>query len=165
MIPNGDKNGIWYPFTSIGETCGVFDAGSTVLTEVRLKKTKVLIVEEYEGIIQVFRRLLRTAPEIEIIWEARSNAEALMALETFKPDVILFNSPASWRQAMKSWRELRAQAPYTTLLVLMVPENPIQARQAKALGVTFLAQEEMVRTLVPTIRNLVESSSMERCSP
>ncbi|MBI3804964.1 MAG: hypothetical protein HY282_14510 [Nitrospirae bacterium] len=130
-----------------------------------MKKIKVLIVEEYEGIIQVFRRLLRTAPEIEIVWEARTSMEALMALEALRPDVILFNSPASWRQAMKTWKELKIQAPGTALLVLTGPENPIQVRQAKTLAVTFLAQEEMVRTLVPTIRNLIESSSMEKCSP
>ena len=79
-----------------------FRSNSAIYTGVPLKKIKVLIVEEYEGIIQVFRRLLRTAPEIEIVWEARNSMEALMALEALRPDVILFNSPASWRQAMNT---------------------------------------------------------------
>ncbi|NKE69366.1 response regulator transcription factor [Nitrospiraceae bacterium HYJII51-Mn-bac16s-1-B09] len=132
--------------------------------EVRLKKIKVLIVEEYEGIIQVFRRLLRTAPEIEIVWEARSEAEAIMALEMFKPDIILVNFASSGRQATKIWKEFKTQAPESRLLALTIPENPTLVRQAKTLGVTFLAKEEMVRTLVPTIRALIESS-MEKCSP
>jgi len=130
-----------------------------------LKKIKVLIVEEYEGIIQVFRRLLRTAPEIEIIWEARSEVEAMMALEMFKPDIILINASSSWKQAIKKWKEFKIQAPESRLLALTIPENPNQVRQAKALGVTFLAKEETVRALVPTIRHLVESSSMEKCTP
>lgn len=129
-----------------------------------MKKIKVLIVEEYEGIIQVFRRLLRTAPEIEIVWEARSEVEAIMALEMFKPDIILMNASSS-RQATKKWKEIRSQAPESRLLVLTIPENPNRIRQAKALGVTFLAKEETVRALVPTIRHLVESSSMEKCTP
>lgn len=119
-------------------------------------------MEEYEGIIQVFRRLLRTAPEIEILWEARSDVEAIMALERFKPDIILINF-SSGRQATKIWKEFRMQAPESRLLALTIPENSNQVRQAKALGVTFLAKEEMVRALIPTIRALVESS-MEKCS-
>jgi DNA-binding NarL/FixJ family response regulator len=130
-----------------------------------LKKIKVLLVEEYEGIIQVFRRLLRTAPEIDIIWEARSDVEAIMALEMFKPDIILINFVSSGKQATKIWKEFKTQAPKSRLVALTIPENPNLVRQGKTLGVTFLAKEEMVRTLVPTIRTLVESSSMEKCSP
>ncbi|MCG3114501.1 MAG: hypothetical protein LLH30_02355 [Candidatus Manganitrophus sp. SA1] len=129
-----------------------------------MKKIKVLIVEEYEGIIQVFRRLLRTAPDIEIVWEARSEVEAVMALEMLKPDIILVNFASSGRQATKIWKEFKMQAPESRLLALTIPENPNLIRQAKLLGVTFLAKEEMVRTLVPTIRTLIESS-MEKCSP
>ncbi len=129
-----------------------------------MKKIKVLIVEEYEGIIQVFRRLLRTAPDIEIVWEARSEVEAVMALEMLKPDIILVNFASSGRQATKIWKEFKMQAPESRLLALTIPENPNLLRQAKMLGVTFLAKEEMVRTLVPTIRTLIESS-MEKCSP
>ncbi|MCG3112203.1 MAG: hypothetical protein MCM46_10330 [Candidatus Manganitrophus sp. SB1] len=129
-----------------------------------MKKIKVLIVEEYEGIIQVFRRLLRTAPDIEIVWEARSEVEAVMALEMLKPDIILVNFASSGRHATKIWKEFKMQAPESRLLALTIPENPNLIRQAKMLGVTFLAKEEMVRTLVPTIRTLIESS-MEKCSP
>ena len=129
-----------------------------------MKKIKVLIVEEYEGIIQVFRRLLKTAPDIEIVWEARSEVEAVMALEMLKPDIILVNFASSGRQATKIWKEFKMQAPESRLLALTIPENPNLLRQAKMLGVTFLAKEEMVRTLVPTIRTLIESS-MEKCSP
>lgn len=130
-----------------------------------MKEIKVLIVEEYEGIIQVFRRLLRTAPEIQIVWEARSEVEAIMALELFKPDIILVNFASSGKQAMKIWKEFKAQAPESRLLALTIPENANFIRQGKTLGVTFLAKEEMVRTLVPTIRTLVEHTSMEKCSP
>lgn len=121
-----------------------------------MKKIKVLIVEEYEGIIQVFRRLLRTTPDIEIIWEARSEVEAILALEMFKPDIILINFASSGRQATKIWKEIKMQAPESRLVALTIPENPNLIRQAKMLGVTFLAKEEMVRTLVPTIRTLVD---------
>lgn len=130
-----------------------------------MKEIKVLIVEEYEGIIQVFRRLLRTAPEIQIVWEARSEVEAIMALEMFKPDIILVNFASSGKQATKIWKEFKAQAPESRLLALTIPENANFIRQGKTLGVTFLAKEEMVRTLVPTIRTLVEHTSMEKCSP
>lgn len=130
-----------------------------------MKKIRVLVVEEYEGIIQIFRRLLRTAPEIEIVWEARSEFEAMMALAMFKPDIILVNFASSGKQATKIWKEFKTQAPESRLLALTIHEDPSLVRQAKTLGVTFLAKEEMVRTLVPTIRTLVESSSMEKCSP
>lgn len=128
-----------------------------------MKKTKILIVEEYQGIVQVFRRLLRNAPEVEIVWEARSNLEALVALELCKPDMILMTSPPSWRQGIKIWKEFRAQAPECKLLALMPTEHALQVRQANGLGVAFLAKEEMVRFLVPTIRNLFEPK-LEKCS-
>jgi len=129
-----------------------------------LKKTKILIVEEYQGIIQVFRRLLRSAPEIEIIWEARSTMEAGVALELCQPDVILMTSPPSWRHGIRIWKEFKAQAPECKLLALVPAEQALRVRQANGLGVTFLAKEEMVRFLVPTIRNLIEAPKLEKCS-
>ena len=129
-----------------------------------MKKTRVLIVEEYEGIIQVFRRILKTAPEIEIIWEAKSELEAVLALEVFKPDVILMNSNAPWRQALKVWRQFKAQAPDCKLLAMTTPENSTQAKQAKALEIAFLAKEEMVRSLIPTLRGLINASNAEKCA-
>lgn len=132
--------------------------------EAHLKKTKILIVEEYQGIIQVFRRLLRSAPEIEIVWEAKSNLEARVALERYKPDLILMTSPPSWRQGIKIWKEFKAQVPDCKLLALMPTEHALHVRHANGLGVTFLPKEEMVRFLVPTIRTLIEPSKMEKCS-
>ncbi len=88
----------------------------------------------------------------------------MVALELFQPDIILINSPSSWRQATKRWKEFKMQAPESRLLALTIPENPNQARQAKALGVTFLQKEEMVRTLVPTIRFLVEHAQQAQTS-
>lgn len=128
-----------------------------------MKKTKILIVEEYQGIIQVFRRLLRSAPEIEIVWEAKSNMEALVALKLYQPDLILMTSPPSWRQGIKIWKEFKAQAPGCKLLALMPTEHALHARYANGV-VTFLAKEEMVRFLVPTIRTLIEPSKLETCS-
>jgi chemotaxis response regulator CheB len=129
-----------------------------------LKKTKILIVEEYQGIVQVFRRLLKNAPEIEIVWEAKSNLEAQVAVELCKPDLILMTFPPSWRQGIKIWKEFKAQAPDCKLLALMPTEHALQVRQANGHEVTFLAKEEMVRFLVPTIRNVIEPSSLEKCS-
>jgi len=128
-----------------------------------LKKTRILIVEEYQGIIQVFRRLLRNMSEIEIVWEARSNMEAVVALDLCKPDMILMTSPPSWRQGIKIWKEFRTQAPDCKLLALIPAEHALQVRQANGLGVVFLAKEEMVRLLVPTIRTLIESPRLEKC--
>jgi DNA-binding NarL/FixJ family response regulator len=134
------------------------------LTRTPLKKTKILIVEEYQGIIQVFRRLLRNAPEIEIVWEARSIFEAQVALELCKPDIVLMTSPPSWRQAIKIWKEFKAQAPDCKLLALTPTEHAFQVGQANGMGVTFLAKEEMVRFLVPIIRTLIEPSKLEKVS-
>lgn len=131
--------------------------------EAHLKKTKILIVEEYQGIVQVFRRLLRNAPEIEIVWEAKSNMEAVVALDLCKPDMILMTSPPSWRQGIKIWKEFKVQAPDCKLLALIPAEHALQVRQANGLGIAFLAKEEMVRLLVPTIRTLIESSKLEKC--
>lgn len=128
-----------------------------------MKKTKILIVEEYQGIVQVFRRLLRNAPEIEIVWEAKSNMEAVVALDLCKPDMILMTSPPSWRQGIKIWKEFKVQAPDCKLLALIPAEHALQVRQANGLGIAFLAKEEMVRLLVPTIRTLIESSKLEKC--
>lgn len=125
---------------------------------------KILIIEEYEGMVQVFRRLLRNIPDIETAWEARTGLEAVVAVESFKPDIILMSRPPSWRQGIRIWKEYKRRVPECKLLALMVPENSRQAKQGKALGIAFLAKEETVRSLVPTIRSLSDSSTLERCA-
>ena len=123
-----------------------------------MKKNKILIVEEYDGFLQLFRRLLQNVPEIEIVWEAKSSLEALLALEFFKPDIIVMNPAPTWRQGVKTWKQFKIQAPECKQLILTLPQNSSQLKQVKALGVTCLAKEEMVRFLIPTMRRLVASS-------
>lgn len=133
-----------------------------VLDEALLKISKILIIEEYEGIAQVFRRLLRSAPEIEIVGEAKSNLDAVTAVKVFRPDMVLMTSPPSWRQGAKIWKEIKAQLPECKLLVLVPAGQALRMRQANRLRITFLAKEEMVRSLVPTIRNLIGSSESDK---
>lgn len=78
---------------------------------------RVLVVDDHPVVVQGVSMLVRDIPDIEVVGDARSGAEALVAVRELKPHVILLDLRLPDMLGCESTRLLRAAAPGVKILI------------------------------------------------
>jgi len=78
---------------------------------------KVFLVEDSEVALQILKRLLDSAPEIEVVGTANDGAAALAKIPTVNPDVILTDLQMPVMDGFDFTQKLMAQFPRPVLVV------------------------------------------------
>jgi two-component system LytT family response regulator len=115
---------------------------------------KALIVDDESDIRQGLRAMLCTHPEIEVIGEAGSVAEALVCLQTQKPDVVFLDMEMPGGSGLELERHLQKAS--RTVFVTAYPDYALKAFQFGA--VDYLLKPVDPDRLAITIERLLESA-------
>lgn len=78
---------------------------------------KVFLVEDSEVALQILKRLLDSAPEVEVVGTANDGAAALAKIPTVNPDVILTDLQMPVMDGFDFTQKLMAQFPRPVLVV------------------------------------------------
>jgi chemotaxis response regulator CheB len=78
---------------------------------------KVFLVEDSEVALQILKRLLDSAPEVEVVGTANDGAAALAKIPTVNPDVILTDLQMPGMDGFDFTQKLMAQYPRPILVV------------------------------------------------
>jgi chemotaxis response regulator CheB len=78
---------------------------------------KVFLVEDSEVALQILKRLLDSAPEVEVVGTANDVAAALAKIPTVNPDVILTDLQMPGMDGFDFTQKLMAQFPRPILVV------------------------------------------------
>jgi chemotaxis response regulator CheB len=78
---------------------------------------KVFLVEDSEVALQILKRLLDSAPEVEVVGTANDGASALAKIPTVNPDVILTDLQMPGMDGFDFTQKLMAQFPRPILVV------------------------------------------------
>jgi chemotaxis response regulator CheB len=78
---------------------------------------KVFLVEDSEVALQILKRLLDSAPEVEVVGTANDGAAALAKIPTVNPDVILTDLQMPGMDGFDFTQKLMAQFPRPILVV------------------------------------------------
>jgi chemotaxis response regulator CheB len=78
---------------------------------------KVFLVEDSEVALQILKRLLDSAPEVEVVGTAYDGASALAKIPTVNPDVILTDLQMPGMDGFDFTQKLMAQFPRPILVV------------------------------------------------
>lgn len=79
---------------------------------------KVLIVDDDPAIRKLLRRFLSASPLVEATEEAKSGAEAITLLPSFKPDVVLMDSHMPEMDGVEATRQIKARWPAVVVVGL-----------------------------------------------
>jgi two-component system nitrate/nitrite response regulator NarL len=117
-----------------------------------LQPVRVLIVDDH-GIMRAgLRMLLESQPDITVVGEAATCAEALALANCTQPDIILLDLDLGGENAIESMPALLSTAPETRILVLTGVRDPEVHRQAIRHGaVGLVLKEKAVETLLEAI--------------
>jgi two-component system response regulator NreC len=82
-----------------------------------------MLVDDHEIVRAGLRMLLQSQPDMEIVAEASSGAEALELIQGCKPDVILMDVTMAEMNGIEATRQLKTCCPNVSILALTIHEE------------------------------------------
>lgn len=133
------------------------------------KQHRVIIVDDHSLVRQGLRTVLSEEPDIELVAEGQSAAEAVTLVEEFLPDVILIDLTLPDGNGLEVIRHLKKISPNTGVIVITIHDNElfmIEALESGASGYLLKdSSHQLISLAIRTCRAggcLVERRLMER---
>lgn len=118
-------------------------------------RIKVFIVDDHAVVIRGLQYFLHTQPDIELVGEAASGAEAIGRIDELQPDVVLMDLVMPGMTGIEATRHIRAKHPGMKVIVLTSfsdHDHVLPAIQAGANG--YLLKDIQPDELVQAIRGV-----------
>ena len=113
---------------------------------------RVLIVDDHLIIREGLRLIFDTVPEVELIGEANNGQEALDAVNTLRPDVVLMDLQMPVMDGITAIETLKQTQPELAIIILTTyKENDLMLRGLKAGAHGYLLKDTDRETLINTI--------------
>jgi len=84
------------------------------------ERKRIVIAEDHTILREGLRMLLSSNPDFEVVGEARDGLEAIRAIDSLKPDLILMDLSMPRMNGVGAIQEIKKQSPLTKILVLTV---------------------------------------------
>lgn len=101
-----------------------------------MSKTRIMLVDDHAVLRAGLRALLDKQPDLEVVAEASTAAEALAGAARNQPDIIVLDLTLPGGGSLDLLGKLRAPANAPRILVLTMHDDPAYARAALAAGAT-----------------------------
>jgi DNA-binding NarL/FixJ family response regulator len=118
----------------------------------RARPIRVAMVDDHHMILEGLRLVLATAPSVEVVGDASSQAEAFDLVAATNPDVLLLDLTFPEGDGLPLLQELLARYPDLRIVVLTVLRGPETVRQAMLAGAAgYVIKGAYSRDLVDAI--------------
>ncbi|MEW5940579.1 MAG: response regulator transcription factor [Chloroflexota bacterium] len=122
-----------------------------------MKKTRILLVDDHAIVRLGLMTLLNDQPDMEVVAEASAAAEAVRAVETFQPDVVLMDVRLPGEGGIEAARQIAARFPNSKVVMLTSfadDELILRAISAGAVGYVLkqVGNEELIRAIQSAAR-------------
>jgi DNA-binding NarL/FixJ family response regulator len=120
-------------------------------------RPRILIVDDHEIVREGVRGLIRRSrPNWEITGEATSGKEAIEAVKTIRPDVVVLDITMPEMSGLEAAAHIAGLSPRPRVLIFTMHESErlsAEVRQAKAQG--YVLKSEAARNLIRAIEQLL----------
>lgn len=118
--------------------------------------TRVLLVDDHHLVRAGIRSVLAMAPDVAVVGEAGSIAEAEGLVRSAEPDVIVLDLSLPDASGVSGLERLRRAAPAAKVLILSMHDDPEYARQAVRAGASgYLLKDDAATDLRSAVRAAV----------
>ncbi len=122
---------------------------------------RVLVVDDHELVRMGLRTLLGGAPGVEVVGEAGSVAEAIVAAHNCRPDVVLMDVRLPDGSGVEACREIRSVQPATRVLMLTSYADDDAVFSAIVAGASgYLLKQARAQTLLDAIETVGKGGSL-----
>lgn len=117
------------------------------------QRTRVLIVDDHAVVRGGLKMLIDAQPDMQVVGEAGTLAQAIEALAAAMPDVITLDLSMPGPAGVSGVEKLRAAAPDAKVLVLTMHDDPAYVRTAVAMGAAgYVVKSAADTELITAIR-------------
>jgi len=134
-----------------------------------MKKTRILLVDDHDIVRLGLTTLLNDQPDMEVIGEASTAAEAVKAAENLRPDVVLMDIRLPGEGGIAAAGQVTLRVPTSKVVMLTSfadDELVVRAIRAGAVGYVLkqVGNEELLRAIRAAARGeaLLDSSTTAR---
>jgi two-component system, NarL family, response regulator DevR len=122
-----------------------------------MTKTRVLLVDDHAIVRLGLMTLLNDQPDMEVVAEASTAAEAVRAVEKFQPDVVLMDVRLPGEGGIEATRQITTRFPNSRVVMLTSfadDDLVMQAISAGAMGYVLkqVGNEELLRAIQAAAR-------------
>ena len=123
--------------------------------EVALNRIKIVLIDDHPIVRDGFARAIADEPDMEIVGQAGTAAEALRETLSTKPDVVLVDLNIPDRDGIELLGALRAQLPTAKLLVLSGYDDEFRVAEALRAGAQgYLVKTSRIDEVIEGIRRI-----------
>ena len=116
---------------------------------------RIVTVDDHPIVLRGLEGLLQTEPDFKLVAQCDDGADALEAVRTHHPDVLLLDIRMPGKNGLEVLRELKAESSPTRVILLVATLNDEELLEASRLGVRGVLLKEMApRLLVQCIRKV-----------
>lgn len=127
-----------------------------------MNRHRVLVVDDHRLVLEAVRAALENEPEIDVVGEALSGAEALALLEATSPDVVLLDLAMPLMDGLECLDAIKARFPHMHVVVLTGNEDHALAGEAVTRGAAALVSKRVdPHELAAVIRGAIEDDALE----
>jgi DNA-binding NarL/FixJ family response regulator len=116
---------------------------------------RVLIVDDEAPFTRMVQALLEVEQGIEVVGTAQDGKQAVELAHDLEPDVIVMDISMPIMNGLDATREIRAQDPTASVLILTGGSNVVEIDEARTIGAAgYLTKDRIAGELVAEIRSL-----------
>ena len=122
-------------------------------------KRKVFVIEDHELMRRSIVEALEREPDLTVCGQAEDAPEALVAIESLHPDLVLTDIQLKSSSGLDLIKNLRAQSPGLPIIATTMFDVRRNERLARAAGASsFVAKQDGPEKLVATVHELLKTS-------
>lgn len=116
---------------------------------------KLLLVDDHDLVRSGLRRLLEEETDFEVVGEVGTGEQALQAVRTTKPDVVLMDINMPGMGGLEATRRLLSTNPKIKIIaVSMYSEEPYPSRLLEAGAAGYLSKDSAAEEVVTAVRQV-----------
>jgi NarL family two-component system response regulator YdfI len=122
---------------------------------------RILITDDHLIVREGLRMIFDTVPDIELVGEANNGQEALDAVDTLHPDVVLMDLQMPVMDGITAIKHLRKMHPELAIIILTTYKEDALMHQGLAAGAHgYLFKDTDRETLIDTIQAAVHGKTL-----
>jgi DNA-binding NarL/FixJ family response regulator len=116
---------------------------------------RVLLVDDEAIVREGLRMRLAREPDIRVVGEAMTGAEAFAQVQQLQPDVVLMDLSLPDMDGIAAIHMLRTAHTASALVILSLQDDAVIRAQVQAAGAeAFMSKYDGAKAILPTIRHL-----------
>ena len=126
-----------------------------------METIRIVVVDDHKVVRQGLRSLLELEPDLQVVAEAGTGAEALALLETICPDLLLLDLRLTDLSGSQVCRQATAKYPHLAVLILTAVTNGPEVLECIDAGAKgYVLKDVDVAELIRTIRAVHRGESV-----